>query len=206
MNYEWMNSTNWLNETIRKIRAQSSNLDAAVLKAGLNAYLKAQKKGLNIKQILTLVDYSKPSSERRLWVIDMRNQKVLFNTWVAHGTNSGKENATSFSNNPRSLKSSLGVFLTDESYVGGNGYSMRVKGLEKNINHNAYDRSIVFHGANYVNAERAKTSKMMGRSWGCFAVDRSVIGPIINTIKENSLVVAYYPDQEWLQHSSFLNL
>lgn len=198
-------STYWINKTVQKIRTQANNLDPEVLKAGINAYLKAQKKGLNIKQVLTLVDYRKPSVERRLWVIDMKNLKVLFNTWVAHGTNSGKEKATSFSNNPKSLKSSLGVFLTDETYIGGKGYSLRIKGLEKNINNNAYDRSIVFHGAWYVSADRAKNNSMMGRSWGCFAVDNNIVKPLINTIKENSLVVAYYPDQGWLKNSSFVN-
>lgn len=203
-NYEMVTGSRyWINKTINTIRSQASNLDPEVLKVGLNAYLKAQKQGLNVKKILTLVDYSKASGEKRLWVIDMQNLKVLFNTWVAHGTNSGKAKSTSFSNSPQSLKSSLGVFVTDETYIGGKGYSLRVKGLEKNINNNAYNRNIVFHGAWYVNANKANDG-MVGRSWGCFAVDNNIVKSLINTIKDKTLVVAYYPDKNWLQNSNFV--
>lgn len=195
----------WTNKTMKTLHAQAQNLSPDVLKASLAAYLKARKLGLNEKQVLTIVDYSLPSTERRLWVIDMKNLKVLFNTWVAHGTNSGGATPTSFSNQPRSLKSSLGVFITDATYVGGKGYSLRLKGLEHNINDNVYDRKIVFHGAWYVNAAFAKAKGMMGRSWGCFAVDTKIVKSLINTIKEKSVVVAYYPDKNWLRHSNFIN-
>lgn len=193
----------WIDKTVKTIQAQASNLDPQVLKVGLNAYLKARKLGMDTKQLLTLVDYSKPSSERRLWVIDLKNLKVLYNTWVSHGKHSGDATTTSFSNKPQSLKSSLGVFLTDETYIGNNGYSLRVKGLEPHFNDNAYDRSIVFHGANYVSPSIAKGGRL-GRSWGCFALSRDVIKPIIDTIKNNTLVVAYYPDKSWLNTSSFV--
>jgi len=153
----------WVDKTIQTILAQANNLDPEVLKVGLNAYLKARKLGMDSKQLLTLVDYSKPSAERRLWVIDLKNLKVLYNTWVSHGKHSGDATSTSFSNTPKSLKSSLGVFVTDETYIGNNGYSLRVKGLEPNFNSNAYDRNIVFHGANYVSPGRAKDGKL-GRS------------------------------------------
>ena len=195
-------SNHWVDNAIQKIRAQATNLDAKVLKLGLNAYLKAQALGINKKQILTIVDYTKLSTERRLWVIDLKNLKVLFNTWVSHGKNSGATKATSFSNSPKSLKSSLGVFVTETTYYGRNDYSLRVKGLEPSINDNAYDRSIVFHGASYVNSNT--TSGKAGRSWGCFAVSRSVIKPLIDTIKNNTLVIAYYPEQNWLKKSTFI--
>jgi hypothetical protein len=193
----------WIDKTIKTIQAQADNLDPKVLKVALTAYVKARKLGMDKRELLTLVDYSKPSAERRLWVIDLKNLKVLYNTWVSHGKHSGEKNPTSFSNAPKSLKSSLGVFLTDESYIGGNGLSLRVKGLEPHINDNAYDRSIVFHGANYVSPTIAKSGKI-GRSWGCFAVSRDVIKPLIDTIKNNTLVVAYYPDKKWLNSSSFM--
>lgn len=198
-------STYWVNKVIKTVHAQASNLNPEVLKVGLNAYIKARNMGLNQKPLLTLVDYSKSSREKRLWVIDLKNLKVLFNTWVAHGSKSGNNNAISFSNSPRSLKSSLGVFLTDEPYIGGNGYSLRVKGLEQNINSNAYRRNIVFHGAYYVGADIARSTGRVGRSWGCFAVDKGIARSLINTIKENTLVVAYYPDQHWLKNSKFVN-
>ena len=195
----------WIEKTIKEITPQAKNLDTNVLELGLNAYVKAKKLGINTKEVLTLVDYSKPSDERRLWVLDLKNKKVLYNTYVSHGKNSGLTNATSFSNKPQSLKSSLGVFITDASYFGGNGYSLKIKGLERTINDNAYNRSIVFHGARYVSPQIANNGPI-GRSWGCFAVSRDIIKPLIDTIKEKTLVVAYYPDKNWLNKSKFVNL
>lgn len=196
---------NWLEQTSKAILARASNLNPTVLKIGLTAYQKAKQEGLGNKQLLTLIDYSKPSSERRLWVIDLKTNTVLFNTWVAHGKNSGTEKSTSFSNNPRSLKSSIGVYVTDEVYDGHNGYSLRVQGLEPGYNNNALSRDIVFHGAAYVGEDVAKSRGMLGRSWGCMAVAFNTIKPLINTIKDHTLVVAYYPDKNWLKHSSFLS-
>jgi len=195
----------WIDETTKTLRAQASNLSPEVLKVGLTAYLKARERGLDSKGMLTLVDYTKASSEKRLWVIDVNHVKVLFNTWVAHGKNSGSVNATSFSNTPGSLKSSFGVFLTDETYVGGKGYSLRVKGLENEVNNNALRRNIVVHGASYVGEDVAKSNGRVGRSFGCFAVSEEVVKPLINTIKDNTLLVAYYPDKNWLAHSDFVS-
>jgi len=197
-----LSSQSWIQQAVLKISMQASNLDPRVLKVGLIAYLNARHRGLDNKEVLTLVDYSKPSIERRLWVIDVKNLKVLFNTWVAHGKNSGAVNATSFSNRPGSLKSSLGVFLTDNTYIGDKGYALRIKGLEDQ-NNNAFDRNIVVHGAPYVGADVVKNNHMLGRSFGCFAVSPQVIKPLINTIKDKTLMVAYYPDEAWLKHSTF---
>jgi hypothetical protein len=197
-------SKKWIEQETKIILSQADNLDPLVLKLGLTAYLKARKQGLDSKQLLTLVDYSKPSNERRLWVVDLKTNKVLFNTWVAHGKNSGGVNATSFSNKPTSLKSSMGVFVTNETYEGHNGYSLRMDGLEPGVNDNALSRDIVFHGANYVSQNIAKVRGMLGRSWGCLALDRHLVKPIIDTIKNKTLVVAYYPDQHWLKTSPFL--
>ncbi|MDR3477372.1 MAG: murein L,D-transpeptidase catalytic domain family protein [Gammaproteobacteria bacterium] len=194
-------SQSWMDKETKSITAQANNINPNVLKLSLTAYSKARHKNLDDKGLLTIVDYSKPSSERRLWVVDVKKQKVLFNTWVAHGKNSGALNSTSFSNDPRSLKSSLGVFLTSDTYSGKNGYSLHIQGLESGINDHAYNRAIVFHGASYVSGGRS----MMGRSWGCLAVSRDVVKPLINTIKSNTLVVAYYPDKNWLKHSSYVN-
>src|SRR3982751_4835872 len=120
----------WLTEEISTINKQASNIDPTVLRLSLIAYIKAHQRGMDNKQLLTIVDYSKPSTERRLWVIDLKHEKVLFNTWVTHAKNSGNITATSFSNQLGSLKSSIGVFLTtDEPYVGSNGYSLRLIGL-----------------------------------------------------------------------------
>lgn len=194
----------WINHQVKIIDAQASNLDPAVLKLSLAAYLKARQQGLDNKQLLTIIDYSKPSTERRLWVVDLKNEKVLFNTWVSHGKNSGKVQAKSFSNQPGSLKSSIGVFLTDEPYIGGEGYSLRIVGLEQGINDNAYRRDIVFHGAWYVDPNVIKKYGVLGRSWGCPAVSEDTVKPLINTIKDKTLVFMYYPDRHWLENSTFL--
>lgn len=192
----------WVQDEINAIEPQASNLSEKVLKTSLVAYQHALKQGVTHSNLLTIVDYSKPSSERRLWVVNLDSKKVLFNTWVAHGRNSGGTTSESFSNSPESLKSSFGVFVTSEVYSGKHGESLRIQGLEP-INNNAYDRSIVFHGASYVSAAIAKTGKI-GRSWGCFAVSQDIIPSLIKTIKHQVLVVAYYPDQKWLSKSSFL--
>jgi len=197
-------SSDWVADETKVISSKAGNLSEGAVRAGLTAYQKARKEGLDNKEILTIIDYSKPSADQRLLVWDMKNQKVLFNTWVAHGKNSGEKNATSFSNDPRSLKSSLGVFVTSGIYDGKHGESLRIQGLEPGINNNAYRRDIVFHGAQYVGADVARTRGMLGRSWGCMAVDQKTIKPLINAIKGNTLVVAYYPDKNWESHSAFL--
>jgi len=195
----------WKEREIQLIHSQTSNLDPNVLKLSLNAYINARKRGWDNKQLLTIIDYSQPSTKRRLWVINLRNAKVLFNTWVTHGKNSGNVTATSFSNQPGSLKSSLGVFLTTrDAYVGENGYSLRMQGLEPGINDNAYRRDIVFHGAWYAAGNVVRKYGSLGKSWGCPAVSEDTARPLIDTIKDNTLVVAYYPDRNWLRHSSFL--
>ncbi len=195
----------WIDKETRSINSQTNNLDSRVLKLSLNAYLNARRRGLDNKQLLTIIDYSKPSTEKRLWVVDLKRAKVLFNTWVTHGKNSGNVNATSFSNEPGSLKSSIGVFVTTrEAYVGENGYSLRMQGLERGINDNAYRRDIVFHGAWYATGDVIRKYGLLGRSWGCPAVSEKTARPLIDTIKDNTLVVAYYPDRHWLRSSSFL--
>jgi hypothetical protein len=197
-------SDNWVKKTTQLILSKASNISPAALKVGLIAYQKARQEGLDNKEILTIIDYSKPSAERRLWVIDLKTGNVLFNTWVAHGKNSGANNATLFSNSPQSLKSSIGVYLTDEVYSGHHGSSLRVQGLEPGFNDNALKRNVVFHGAAYVGEDIAKNKGMLGRSWGCMAVAFNTIRPLVNAIKDHTLVVAYYPDNNWLHHSLFL--
>ncbi|HSW70267.1 MAG TPA: murein L,D-transpeptidase catalytic domain family protein [Gammaproteobacteria bacterium] len=195
----------WLEKEIQLINSQASNIDRDVLKLSLTAYLKARQHGWDNKQLLTIIDYTKPSTEKRLWVVDLKHAKVLFNTWVTHGKNSGKANSTSFSNQPGSLKSSIGVFLTTgQAYMGENGYSLRMQGLEPGINDNAYRRDIVFHGAWYAASDVIKKYGFLGRSWGCPAVNERTARPLIDTIKGNTLVVAYSDDRNWLRHSAFL--
>ncbi len=205
-NPERMGTNAWRDKEVQLINSQAYNLDPYVLKLSLNAYLHARRHGLDGKGLLTIIDYSKPSTEKRLWVVDLRHTKVLFNTWVTHGKNTGNLNATSFSNEPGSLKSSIGVFLTTgQPYVGSNGYSLRIQGLERGINDNAYRRDIVFHGAWYAGGNVAREYGLLGRSWGCPAVNLAIAKPLIDTIKDNTLVVAYYPDRFWFNTSTFLS-
>lgn len=194
----------WLSKEMQTFKSQARNIDDKVLRLSLIAYLNARRKGMDHKQMLTVIDYSKPSTERRLWVFDLKSGRTLFNTWVSHGKNSGGVNATSFSNSNGSLKSSIGVFLTEEPYVGKNGYSLRLKGLERGVNDNALDRAVVIHGARYVNADTIRKYGKIGRSWGCPAVSTSLSKPLIDTVKNNTLIVAYYPDRKWLSNSKFL--
>lgn len=155
-------------------------------------------------QLLTVIDYSLPSTAPRLWLIDRTDGRVLRHLLVAHGRGSGENIASRFSNRDGSLASSLGLFLTEETYVGKNGYSMRLRGLEPGINDRARDRAIVLHGAPYVSPEFARVHGRLGRSWGCPAVELEVARPLIDQIRDGSLLFVYGPDRDWLAHSSFL--
>lgn len=202
---EPVGSHEWISTEMQRINSQADNIDSEVLHLSLIAYLHARQQGLDQKQLLTIIDYSKPSTERRLWVVNLRTGRVLFNTYVTHGKNSGRTNATSFSNEPGSLKSSLGLFLTEEPYTGSNGYSLRLVGLEPGINDNAYRRAIVVHGAWYADSDVIRRYGALGRSWGCPTVGEQVARPLINTIKERTLVFVYANhNRQWLNHSRYL--
>jgi hypothetical protein len=153
---------------------------------------------------LTVIDYSKASAEKRLWVFDLHSRALLYEELVAHGKGSGDRFATAFSNNPESHQSSLGLFETIDTYSGKNGYSLRLKGLDPGFNDKALARAIVMHGAPYVSEQVAKSLGRLGRSWGCPALRQAVAHEVIDTIKGNGLVFAYYPDQKWLASSRFV--
>jgi hypothetical protein len=154
---------------------------------------------------LTVIDYSRPSIEPRLWVFDLKTGKLLFKELVAHGRNTGENMATQFSDAMNSHQSSLGLFVTSDTYVGSNGYSLRLDGLEPGFNAHARERAIVMHGAPYVNAKVAATQGRLGRSWGCPALREAVARDVINTIQGGGVVFSYYPDARWLKTSRFLN-
>ncbi|KAF1055285.1 MAG: hypothetical protein GAK43_00078 [Stenotrophomonas maltophilia] len=154
---------------------------------------------------LGVIDYSRPSTDQRLWVFDLARQKLLFEEWVAHGRNSGGNRTEHFSNRDGSFMSSLGVFSAQETYMGGNGYSLRLDGLEPGYNDHARDRAIVIHGAPYVNPTMARLQGRLGRSLGCPAVRLSVSRPLIDSLRGGAMVFAYYPDAAWLQHSPLLD-
>ena len=153
---------------------------------------------------LTIIDYSRPSTEPRLWVLDLVRRRVLFTELVAHGRGSGELMATRFSNEEGSHASSLGLFVTGDPYQGAHGYSLRLRGLEPGVNDQAFDRAIVMHPAPYVDAAFAKGAGRLGLSWGCPALRPAIATQVIDTIKSGSLVFAYFPDQEWIAASKYL--
>ncbi|GMQ24518.1 murein L,D-transpeptidase catalytic domain family protein [Algoriphagus sp. oki45] len=156
------------------------------------------------KQVLTLIDFSLPSTEKRLWVIDLAKEKILLNTVVAHGRNSGMLMAEKFSNRPESYQSSLGFYKTGETYFGKHGYSLRLDGLEKGVNDQARNRAIVIHGADYAREEVAKMSGRLGRSLGCPAVPSELSKEVIDLIKDGSLLFIFADQEDYLSQSEYI--
>ncbi len=194
----------------KAILDRAVNLRPEVLELALEAYEQAQEGGFVRREVLTIIDYELPSYQQRLWVIDMKVGRVLFQEWVAHGMGRPRgsggtmEEALSFSNDKGTLKSSLGVFVTAETYYGRHGYSLKLDGLEEGVNDNARERLIVIHGAHYVSEGRAN-DRLVGRSWGCPAVRPVIARILIDAIKDGSVLWIYYPFDEWLGESEFLD-
>ena len=155
---------------------------------------------------LTVIDFSRPSTVKRMWVYDLRSRKLLFEEVVSHGRGSGRTLATSFSNDPESYQSSLGLYRTAETYVGKHGYSLRLDGLEAGINDRARERAIVMHGADYVDPRAAQAQGYLGRSLGCPALRPQVTRQLIEAVKDGGLLFAYYPDPEWLATSKYVSV
>jgi hypothetical protein len=176
-----------------------------VLALALQAFQCGEHEGRFARPVLTIIDYSLPSNQPRLWVIDVPHKQVLQHELVAHGEGSGDTVAVAFSNVLGSHQSSLGLFRTDEAYTGRFGYSLRLSGLEPGINDKARERAIVVHGAPYVSQAFAATWGTIGRSWGCPALPTDVAPQIINRIAGGSAVFAYYPDTQWLRESHYLH-
>lgn len=181
-----------------------SSIKPHVLNLVYKAYEKTSKMGLLKKPLVTIVDYTIPSTQPRLWVVDLDKKKVIYHTLVAHGSGNGGDLPHQFSDKPGSRQASLGVFLTGKTYQGGHGLSLVLHGLEKGINGNAERRRIVVHGANYVNPVISSELGRLGRSFGCLALENHLAKKIIHTIQDGSLVFSYYPDKIWLKNSKFL--
>jgi len=196
--------------------AYADSLEAALVKAAPDANAKvialavrasqcSLAQGAAPVQRLAVIDYSLPSTEQRLWVFDLKQRKLLFHELVAHGRNSGENMAVKFSNQNESFATSLGLYRTQSSYVGQNGYSLRMEGLEPGFNDNAFDRAIVIHGAPYVSPVLARANGRIGRSLGCPAVRPAIAHKLIDSMKDGQLLFSYYPDQRWLKKSSYIN-
>ncbi len=156
------------------------------------------------RNLLTIIDYSCPSVIKRLYVIDVPKKEIIYQSYVAHGRNSGLNHATSFSNRLQSHQSSLGFYITGSTYYGKHGYSLRLKGLEKEINDNAWKRAIVMHAASYVSEDFIQRNGRLGRSHGCPAVPVENHQYLIDLIKNNTCLFVYYPDADYLSDSKYL--
>jgi hypothetical protein len=182
------------------------NIETDVFEMALNAASCAVRSGaVSAPSTLTVIDYSKPSTERRLWVFDLKAKELVYEELVAHGQGSGANMATQFSNENESHQTSLGLFVTRDTYVGKNGYSLRLDGLDRGVNDRARERAIVMHGAPYVSTAFVKANGRLGRSWGCPAISDAVAKKMIDFVKGGGLVFSYYPDAEWLKTSKYLS-
>ena len=165
----------------------------------------AKERHTSHNHILTVIDYSRPSNEKRLWVFDLNKNKMLFHTYVSHGIKSGALFTHQFSNRNNSKASSLGVYKTEQAYYGRHGLSLKLEGLERGFNDHAFNRAIVMHSAWYMDENFIKKYGRPGRSWGCPAIPGALKKTLINTIKDGALFVAYYPGEQWILHSKYLN-
>lgn len=173
----------------------------------LSGYYKLRETGkIEQKRYLTIVDFSKPSDMERFFVIDLQNMKIAFKTLVAHGKNSGEVYAENFSNEPESFKSSLGFYLTGETYIGKNGLSLKLDGLEDGYNSNARERGVVIHAAEYVSSDYILSNGRLGRSQGCPALPAAYNDKIVHTIKGGSVLFIYNPNYSYLKHSKYLKI
>lgn len=198
---------NYISQTYRLIDFGKYNrVSYEAFEMAIRGYMNLRSEGklTSEKDVISICDLSLPSSENRMWVIDLKARKVLFHTYVAHGQGSGDDMAHAFSNRQNSHQSSLGFYVTGETYEGEHGTSLRLHGMDEGFNDAAYDRGIVVHGAPYVCDKFVNNNQRLGRSWGCPAVPDELSLPIINTIKDGSCLFIYYPDKKYLNSSSWL--
>ena len=185
---------------------EAKEIDFKVFELALDGFTKIKSERLlKNDSLLTIIDFSKPSNTQRFYTFDIKNKKLVFKSLVAHGANSGLVYATHFSNRSGSRKSSLGFYVTNETYFGSNGFSLKLDGLERNFNNNARLRGVVIHGASYVDKNIAEKTGRIGRSFGCPALPMYNYRTIINTIKGQSCLFIYAPNTYYIQHSNFIS-
>jgi hypothetical protein len=187
--------------------ADSEKTDTELFMRGLSGYyqIRENHKLSDEKELLTLIDFRKSSKEKRLWVIDLRNKKVIFHSLVAHGRNTGDDFARKFSNTPNSNQSSLGFYVTGNTYVGKHGISLKLHGVEEGINHLAEQRAIVMHGADYVSESYVNRVGRLGRSFGCPAIPMDIYKKMVTELANGTVMFIYYPDEMYLATSRILN-
>ncbi len=180
----------------RSLLELAPRVDPSALKAALAAAGRAQESGAASRShVLALIDYSRPSTEPRLWVFDLERNRLMFEELVAHGKNSGAKYASRFSNDLGSRMSSLGTFVTSGTYNGQHGYTLLLKGLEPGVNDRSLERRIVLHSAAYVSDSFIQRRGYLGRSWGCPAVRPQIARKLIDTLRDGAVLYAYYPEK-----------
>jgi hypothetical protein len=199
-------SENSNTELYNELDLASNGMEPEVFDLALKGFTKLSNAGKITQQDkLTIIDFSQPSNQKRLYVIDLNKKQILYQSLVSHGKGTGTLWAKSFSNEPSTYKSSPGFYVTEGTYTGHNGYSLRLEGLERGINNNAHNRAIVMHGAPYANESTINGLGFLGRSEGCPALPFSMYKPVINTIKNGTCLFIYTPDESYLSHSELLN-
>lgn len=202
------NSSEYIKSFYNKINfCHSAKLNPLVFEQAYRGYynLKGAGKLTSDSEIITICDYTLSSNVKRLWIINLREKKVLLNTYVAHGQGTGEEFATSFSNRENSHQSSMGFYVTSDTYKGEHGLSLYLHGMDQNYNNAAYQRSIVLHGAAYVSETFIQQNQRLGRSWGCPAVANELAPEIISLIKGGTCLFSYHNDPKYLSSSYWLN-
>ncbi|ACF10766.1 conserved hypothetical protein [Chlorobaculum parvum NCIB 8327] len=195
----------WISSMMRAIE-RNNDINPQALRLALQGYWNLYSEGqLRRKDVLTVIDFSKPSDTKRLFIIDVSQGKILQSSLVAHGRNSGGVYATNFSNRPGSYQSSLGFYLTSNTYDGKHGYSLVLKGIDRGINDNAEQRNIVLHGADYVSEQFIRCNGRLGRSLGCPAVPMEERFEVIDKIKDGSCLFIYHDGRDYASRSAVLN-
>lgn len=188
-----------------KADLKKAGLSFSVFERAYRGYqnFKRQQLTSTEKPVMTVVDFTMPSNQKRLWIIDLASRKVLYNTLVAHGRNTGNVKAEKFSNEPNSNMSSMGFYVTDKTYFGKHGLSLRLSGMDEKYNSNAMERAIVLHGADYVSEDFVKQYGRLGRSLGCPSVPREISGDVIEQIKDKTVLYIHSADKQYT--SDYLN-
>ena len=195
-----------LSRLYEAIDLQKYELSFEAFKYGMTGYLSLLREGkLNDKGLLTIIDFTKSSNLKRFYTIDLKNLAVKFHTYVSHGKNTGEVMAKSFSNTVHSNQSSIGFYVTAETYVGSKGYSLKLDGMEKGYNDKIRERAVVMHNADYVSEYWIKKYGRLGRSQGCPALPIEIGKKVIDTIKNHTVIFAYYNDSAYINSSPYLN-
>jgi hypothetical protein len=187
--------------------ANYNRLSYAAFNSAMRGYINLKNAGKlnNEKEIITICDFNQPSVMERMWIIDLVDKKILFNTFVAHGQSTGDDCAVTFSNKQNSHQSSLGFYVTTDVYIGDHGLSLRLQGMDQGFNDAAFKRDIVVHGADYVCDKFICENQRLGRSWGCPAVPIELSDTIVNTIKDRTCLFIYYPETKYMAKAFWLN-